>query len=169
MEDAIKMIRSYDYFDVLNNRGGKGIKNVFELLPGDSVVHDSTTQLFWQQSGSDRSMSFEKSLAYIDSLNVVGYADSSDWRLPTLEEAMSLMELVQNEAGLFVDPIFNKTQQRIWTADKQSASYAWVVDFCYGSCAYHSVSFNIFVRAVRWGQSVIWLFELLGHLKKGKS
>jgi len=58
----------------------------------------------------------------------------SDWRLPTLEEAMSLMEPGKREHGLFIEPIFAGAQRWIWTADKASASAAWDVYFNNRNC-----------------------------------
>ncbi|MCB9501891.1 MAG: DUF1566 domain-containing protein [Deferribacteres bacterium] len=40
---------------------------------------------------------FEKAVVYIDSLNKANFAGYSDWRLPTLEEAMTLMEPEKKE------------------------------------------------------------------------
>jgi len=72
-----------------------------------------------------------------------------DWRLPTLEEAMSLMKPVQNETGLFIDPLFDRTQEWIWTADKVSASRAWYVYFIIGHCSTLDIDDLSYVRAVR--------------------
>ncbi|MCK6620702.1 MAG: DUF1566 domain-containing protein [Calditrichia bacterium] len=83
-------------------------------------------------------------------LNRQGFAGYSDWRLPTLEEAISLMER-EEKNGLYIDPLFDSRQWRIWTADKESASRAWVVLFDLGYCnrrdLYHG--YDVFVRAVR--------------------
>jgi len=128
---------------------GRGIENGFMLLPGDSVVQDSTTGLFWQQSGSLEILTFERAQAYVDGLNKSGYGGYTDWRLPTLEEAISLMEPVQNQADLFVDPVFDSAQYRIWTADKESASRAWYVSFDDGYCVKGVVYNGSCVRAVR--------------------
>ena len=85
--------------------------------------------------------------AYVDTLTYAGF---DDWRLPTLEEAMSLMEPKMNEHGLYIDPIFDRKQRWIWTADKHSASRAWLVHFGTGICYYHDVAHSTnYVRAVR--------------------
>ncbi len=153
-EDATDMIRSYDYFDVFKNVRGSGIENDFALVRGDSVVHDSTTGLFWQQSGSPNRLTFAQALSYVDSLNVAEYGDSTGWRLPTLEEAMSLME-PKRANGLFIHPVFDSKQEWIWTSDKGSVSAAWSVIFDGGDCNddgiinFGIINFGIYVRAVR--------------------
>jgi len=92
-------------------------------------VIDHATGLTWQQSGSKETMSFAEAEKYIQKLNGQEYAGHNDWRLPTLEEAMSLMEPSTKNGDLYIDPVFDKTQRWIWTADKREAGVAWVVSF----------------------------------------
>lgn len=84
----------------------------------------------------------------------LAFADCHGWRLPTLEEAMSLMEREMKSDGLNIDSLFGKTQRWIWTADKRSAGVAWGVYFFNGDCSDHGVDdLDYYVRAVRSGQS----------------
>ncbi len=151
-EDVTQMIRDKDFFDSERNKSGKGLNNQYEVVirQETKLVVDRTTNLTWQQDGSENFMNFEQADAYIRKLNTEKYAGFNDWRLPTLEEAMSLMEPKQKHGNLYIDPIFEKTQTWIWTADKESASRAWVVGFYLGYCDYHRVEIiNYCVRAVR--------------------
>jgi len=146
--DATRMIKVNDYYDGARNPNGLGIENKFELQR-DGVVYDAKTRLTWQQSGSSKRMIFEQGQAYIKQKNRENYGGFSDWRLPTLKEAMSLMSPARKN-GLYIDPLFAKTQSDIWTSDKASASIAWMVSFSVGYCTYASVDKNILVvRAVR--------------------
>ena len=149
IEKVKKMIGDFDYFDADWNVRGQGIENNFVKLLGDSVVYDSTTCLFWQRSGSSEFLTIEGAEAYIDSLNRTEYAGHSNWRLPTLEEAVSLMEPKKNENDLFIKPVFDKIQRWIWTSDKSPASRPWGVGFGGGGCGYGNVYGYYFVRAVR--------------------
>ena len=152
-EEKVKaLLTEKKLFDRILNPNSAGIDNQFELqdIDGDSVVFDHATNMTWQQSGSSYTMNYENAQVYVDSLNRVGFASHTDWRLPTLEDAMSLMEPVSQNSGLHIDAVFAKKQRWIWTADKFSASSAWVVLFFYGICSYYHVfDFNNFVRAVR--------------------
>ncbi len=151
-EDAVKeMLGDRGFFDSDWNGAGKGVAHAYEIndRDGDKVVTDSDTGLMWQQSGSAKSMSFESAKKYVQGLNKNKHAGFNDWRLPTLEEAMSLMEPKKNEAGLYIDPKFDSNQEWIWTADKKSASRAWAVYFDYGLCSHLPVDIDTFVRAVR--------------------
>jgi len=107
----------------------------------------------WQQGGSSEGMKFEDAKNWIEELNQNGFAGCNDWRLPTLEEAMSVMEPEKKE--LYIDPIFDSEQWYIWTADKlKGESRQWIVRFNLGLCnQFYPSHFNGFVRAVRSRQS----------------
>ncbi len=120
-----------------------------ETVSDDRVVIDKATGLMWQKSGSER-LFYEEAEAYVAKLNRDRFADKSDWRLPTLKEAITLLEQQKISDGLFIDSKFDKTQKRIWTSDLTAASSAWVVYFDEGNC-YNDYSADgiYYVRAVR--------------------
>lgn len=130
----------------------KYTKNEYELQSDGKVVFDKATGLMWQQSGSDEEITFEEAKICINKLNREKFAGYGDWRLPTLKEAISLLERERNDTNdLYINPIFDKKQRWIWTSDLYSASSAWVVIFYGGSCYYFEFSggLNSSVRAVR--------------------
>ena len=92
----------------------------------------------WQQSGSDCDMGLHSAKDQIDDLNRAGFAGHSDWRLPTLEEAMSLVEPEKNDAGLHIDSLFDTKQDQIWTCDSaadvgfRDSSLGFYVSFKHG-------------------------------------
>ncbi|MCP4987124.1 MAG: DUF1566 domain-containing protein, partial [Colwellia sp.] len=105
-------------------------------ISGDSVVVDQTTGLMWHQSGSDKYMTWNDATGWVKKLNSRGCAGFNDWRLPTVEEAASLLESKKSN-GRYIDPVFSKKQMYIWTGDKNGSEGAWHVDFYDGQ--------------VRWG------------------
>ena len=117
---------------------------------GNSVVIDSATGLMWHQSGSDEHTKWNHAKDWIRSLNSRGYAGYLDWRLPTLEEAASLLESSKSN-GLYIDSVFSNKQEYIWTGDKDSSeAAAWGVDFDGGGVANFTVSkYDLYVRPVR--------------------
>jgi hypothetical protein len=158
-DDVKAMLRQNDFYcrkdgwsRAWSNPQGKGFPNEFELQQGDKVVFDRATGLMWQQSGSPQYITFEKAKAYVTQLNINRFAGFSDWRLPTLEEAMSLMESQKLNGDLYIVPQFDKKQRWIWTTDTYSTSVAWVVLFYYGFCGHDRFGNNYYVRAVRSGQ-----------------
>ncbi len=122
-------------------------------INGDNVVIDHSTNLMWHQSGSSDYMDWYEANDWVKELNSRGYAGYRDWRLPTVEEAASLLKLSENN-GLYIDPLFSNTQKRIWTGDKKdSADAAWRVDFYIGRVLwYHVYIYYDFVRPVRSGK-----------------
>jgi hypothetical protein len=149
-EDVIKMLKKNSFFDRENNREGKGISHLYEgrEKEGAKLVIDHATGLMWQQAGSPNYVTYADAEKYIRDLNNKRFAGYNDWRLPTLEEAMSLME-PKEHGELYLDPVFDRKQRWIWTADKSSASSAWCVGFYYGSCIHVVVLDSFSVRGVR--------------------
>lgn len=151
-EQAVQqMLREKNFYDRVWNASGKGLTHQYESVEknGVNLVIDHATGLTWQQGGSENYMPFEKTADYMRQLNANNYGGYTDWRLPTLEEAMSLMEPQKNSAGLYIDSEFDKTQIWIWTADIPSAGRAWLVGFSFGSCGHHVIGYGFYVRAVR--------------------
>ena len=150
--EVTELMIKNDFFDKNRNRDGNGFNTHFEQtqINSDRIVVDYTSRLMWQQHGSLEPMSFEKSQYWIAELNQIGYANFHDWRLPTLEEAMSLMKNERRNDDLFQDCIFGQKQSGIWTADyTENAILAWVVFFRHGSCYVNSFDLDNYVRAVR--------------------
>ncbi len=155
IDDAKRMVKKYDFFDKYFNKNGKGFNHQYKqkMINGEKVVIDSASGLMWQQSGSSKIMNFEDAKKWIKELNQNGFAGLKDWRLPTLEEAMSLMEQ-EKKNDRYIDPIFDSKQSWIWTADKfKGESRAWVVNFDRGHCFNLSFYNYYSMRAVRSGQS----------------
>ncbi|HEX8431916.1 MAG TPA: DUF1566 domain-containing protein, partial [Longimicrobium sp.] len=149
--------------NVVNERG-RGIMNYF-VRTGE-IVYDEATDLTWQHSGSKRLDDYQTK-KYLTQLNADKHGGYSDWRLPTLEEAMSLMEAHPREAesledfsylppkprkGFHIDPIFDPSPLAIWTSDLRSSGNFWIVDYFYGYCRYkmnRQYPSSVYVRAVR--------------------
>ncbi len=140
----------YDWTTVWRNPEGRGIKNDFTLENEGQVVFDRATGLRWQQGGSDTYMTFAQAQEYIAEMNSKEFGGSENWRLPTLEEAMSLIEPGQSYVTWYIDEIFDRRKWCIWTSDKANASSYWVVSFDDGSCPDRRVADDrIYVRLVR--------------------
>ncbi len=130
-----------------NWRPLKYIENSFKDR-GETVV-DHATGLMWQKSGSDKPLTYEQAQAYIEELNRKRFAGYNDWRLPTIEELMSLLELEKQSTDLYINSIFDSKQWRCWSADKRSLELAWDAHFDYGDVYWHSIVHRLYVRGVR--------------------
>ena len=120
-----------------------------KTISGVKVVIDRATALMWHQGGSSSYMRFEKAKEWIRDLNRRGYAGHYDWRLPTLEEAASILESSKMNGNLYIDPVFSEKQTFIWTGDKYSPGRVCVVNFNGGTIYWNPFSGGNYVRPVR--------------------
>jgi hypothetical protein len=154
VDNVKSMLRRYDFYcgehgwtKEWSNPEGKGIDNDYVLQQDGKVVFDRKTGLMWQQSGSPNYMTYADAEKYIRDLNNQRFAGYSNWRLPTLEEVMSLME-PRKHGDLYIGPKFDSKQSWIWTSDTYSGGWTWCVNFYYGDC--HLDVFDVnYMRAVR--------------------
>lgn len=144
-----EMLRQHDFYERHWNEAAPGFANRFETV-GDGLALDFASLLMWQRRGSPQPLTFKQAQDYIRQLNQDKFAGYSDWRLPTLEEAMSLVERNTANRDLNIDNVFDPLQRVIWTADDESAARKWSVSFYDGYCFPNDVRFRSFyVRAVR--------------------
>lgn len=119
-----------------------------ETINDDKVVINITTGLMWHQSGSKGHMNWEKAKLWVDALNSKGYAGHNDWRLPTEEEVVSLLEPDKKD-GIYIDRIFDKIQLFVWTGDSYLSHSAWIVSFRTGLVTWCEVKYRNYIRPVR--------------------
>ncbi len=115
----------------------------------DDVVIDNVTGLMWHQSGSEVGTTWQDAEKWVNDLNREGYAGFTDWRLPTLEEAASLLQTEASENGLYIDSLFDKKQKYIWTGDLYVDPDWWYVDFDEGKVIWSSKWIYGFNRNLR--------------------
>jgi hypothetical protein len=157
-DDVVKMLQEKDFADVKLNRFSRGVQHQYETLSRheEKFILDHTTGLIWQQSGTCNEIRYFEADEYINNLNRKCFAGYNDWHLPTLEEAMSLMESERKNVMLYIDPLFDSLQTCIWSADV-SEVVEWSVNFVTGRCSCSHFPGNTsryYVRAVCTGQSI---------------
>ncbi len=115
----------------------------------DGTVTDLATGLMWQKGGSSQPLTWIEAKTYAQHVNEKGFADHSDWRVPTLEELASLLENEWNGSQLFIDPIFEPTQKYCWSLDTKGTTRAWKANFRLGFPLDFPMSSKNSVRLVR--------------------
>ena len=143
--DVDDMLRKHDFYDNKRNPEGKGFLHQYreQKKKSDKVIIDNVTGLMWQQSCSKnlKNISSAKVKDYINLCNKSnhGFGGYYDWRLPTLEEAMSLME--PNRKGIllkdnYINNSFDRKKSVIWTSDCETSyqKSAWFVSYKKGNC-----------------------------------
>ncbi len=128
------MLMAKNLFDAERNPGGE-FRHQFEPIDvtGLSLIRDRATGMVWTRQQNPVRMNLDKSRQWIESLNRVGYGNIRSWRLPTVEEAASLLERRTGAGKTFLDVIFGKGVTEIWTGDDLGGSRSWTVDFQSGS------------------------------------
>ena len=138
------MLVQYGFFDMSKNFFG-AFDNDF-VDNNDGTITDKATGLMWQKSGSLSSLDNRGAKIYIKQLNRERLAGYSDWRMPTVEELVSLIKKDRRN-GVHIAPVFDNKQNRCWTVDSCEPNYrfqsgAWVVSFKHGE-----------VRKAMWSES----------------
>jgi len=114
---------------------GRCFVNDYRALTDGSVL-DAATGLAWEVGRSEAALEWTEAWPYVHRLNDARYLGHDDWRLPTLEEAATLIESVR---FLFpetrLDPAVFATSATIWTADPRPDDPhddAWALDTATG-------------------------------------
>lgn len=150
-DEVQQLLEHYNFFEQDRFASGAGLSSPLLINDTDDLIKDPLTGLMWEQAGSEGMQNFEKSIAYIDQLNATNHLGYNDWRLPTLEEALSLMTPTKMNKR-YIDPVFSKKIEYIWTGDFGKPGRAWQVYYTFGTCAPHKVKgfwHEAFVKAVR--------------------
>ncbi|RLD35327.1 MAG: hypothetical protein DRI73_02705 [Bacteroidetes bacterium] len=144
------LLTKHGFYDKKRNPGGKGIEHRYESQVKENVViiFDAATGLMWQRGGSSGLMKFADAEQYVHSLNAEKFAGFDDWHLPTVEEAMSLME-PQSYDNYYVDPGFDRSISFIWTSDRATDGRIWMLYFYDGMLSLERDSYNAWVRVTR--------------------
>lgn len=135
-EDLLGIIKRYNFFEAELHPAGR-FNNVLVDVADPGVVVDRRTNLMWQSGGIDIG-SIRHIRAAVERANETEFAGCSGWRLPTLEEALSLMEPVRNSKGLYLHMAFSREQPFIFVAAQRKPGGYWFVDFKQGRAFWSS-------------------------------
>ncbi len=127
IEDINSVVRAADLYDSEINPGGSYQKHLVDNGDG-LVVTDLVSGLMWQREGSDIN-SIRTVLNWIEDLNTKRFGGYDDWRLPTIDEGLSLLEKTKNSKGLYVHHCFSAEQPFIFTSDQRKPGGYWYIDF----------------------------------------
>jgi uncharacterized protein DUF1566 len=130
------VIKKWNFFDSEHNPGGC-FENVLVDTGDGLTVVDQKTGLMWQREGLDIT-SVRTMNRNIDKLNTEGFAGYQDWRMPTLEEAMSLVEPEMNSKGTYLQLCFSKEQPFIFVDAQRKPGGYWFVDYKQGRAFWSS-------------------------------
>ncbi len=116
-------------------------------MEGD-LMRDPWTGRLWQQAGSPYPLTWPEARAYVDRLNRQGFGGRRAWRLPTVDELVTLLRPPLKGRDFCIEPCFDQTQRRLWSADRKSYHSAWFVSPDLGFVAWQQTVARNWVRAV---------------------
>ena len=151
-KQVIDMIQKFNFYDSQYNPNG-GFPNRY-VDNRNGTITDNESKLMWQKSGSREMMSWNKAPEYIDRLNNRKYAGYADWRLPTLEELLTLTEPRHSRQGHFLSSFFSQKQGIVGSSDSctyDGKKIPWYTSFLRGisNCVSYDLIDEFYVRAVR--------------------
>jgi hypothetical protein len=156
--EAKAMIAEKDFHEAQWNASARGVEHAYTTrVGGDAVmIADGATGLVWEKGGSGRPLSYGDALARVNEMSVQRFGGYADWRLPTLEEAASLLAPPEGPPGtdaagrVHIDPVFDFAGAPfVWTADNAADGRRWVVYYGEGKLGLEQENYNAYVRAVR--------------------
>ena len=117
----------------------------------NGTVTDTDTGLMWQQATAPGTYTWDGAISYCVNLTLGGY---SDWRLPTIQELISIVDYKKYHPAINADYFHDTKSSCYWTSapDARSTGHARFVSFYYGDVNYGNKSSSYYVRAVRGGQ-----------------
>jgi len=135
-DDLGAIMWRWNFYESEYNPDGR-FANAFAAGPHPDTVLDQRTGLMWQRGGIDIG-SIRQIQRQAKELNGKRFGGFDDWRLPSLEEAMSLMEPRKNAKGVYLALCFSKEQPFIFVAAQRKPGGYWFVDFKQGRAFWSS-------------------------------
>jgi len=97
-------------------------------LSGPLVALEKNNGLYWQRRGSGFTLDWQQAKDYVGYLNAGSWQGRDNWRLPTLEEVVTLLRPPQHETSCCAPSILDGAIHWLWTADHCTKKQAWMAD-----------------------------------------
>ncbi len=123
-------------------------KHRFTAGAGGEVLTDLASGLTWQRGGSDFTLDWHTATAYIDQLNHEGFGGRRNWRLPTIDELITLLQPNPQGSDHCLPPIFDRRPKRLWSCDRRTFTSAWYVNLNLGFVSWQDCSCHNAIKAV---------------------
>lgn len=118
------------------------------IAMGKGLVMDRTNGRIWEQSGSAYPENVQQALARIERMNREKFGGIDSWRLPTVEELLTLVDPPSQFEQICVPRVFDPLQKRLWSIDRKSATANWFVSLDIGFTGWLDNTGYAFSRAV---------------------
>jgi hypothetical protein len=134
---------------------------IWEVKTDDGSIHDKDNKYSWYDSNQEtnggnagRPGEGTDTEDFITTLNADNFGGYSDWRLPTVKEIASIVNMGRYYPAMEKTFFPHVMSAFYWssTSSAHSTGLAWGVYFYYGYDYYYARDSSYFVRAVRGGQ-----------------
>lgn len=122
-------------------------RNDFEKRSRDIVV-DHSTGLVWQFSGTRFPLNWQAGHQYVHFLNKERFGGYDTWRMPTVDELLTIISPSPRGRDHCIKPAFDVRQKWLWSSDRCTFVSAWYVSCEMGFVAANDVSSFYHVKAV---------------------
>lgn len=122
-------------------------ENVFTGNAAETVL-DQATGLIWQIRDHGLPVSRDEAEAVIEALNASRYGGISEWRLPTVNELLTLSDDPRIAASICLEDKLENVSQWHWTCDRRSRKTSWYVNTRLGYTGWQENGCRNAVRAV---------------------
>ncbi len=147
---VFKTGQSTEYYSGDDGTYQKGTTHSFSRDDVNGTVTDVASGLMWQDDAIGSTMNWTAAGTHCDGLTLSGY---TNWRLPTIEELVSITDKSIASPGPVIFSAFQNTAASIYwssTADASSTSFAWGMNFGNGDdYANGNKTNSYYVRCVR--------------------
>ncbi len=114
----------------------------------DDTVTDRSSGLVWERFGSRYPLTWDRAHAHVERLNKREYAGRADWRLPTIDELMTLFSGRTEPGDFCQQSAFDAQKARLWSNDTKAFTAAWYADAELGFVWWQDRTCRFFARAV---------------------
>ncbi|WP_319586925.1 DUF1566 domain-containing protein [uncultured Desulfobulbus sp.] len=135
-EDVVALVSQFNFAEQERNPQGHFSKVLVDN--GDNLtVTDKVTGLMWQRGGTDI-MSQRAMRREVKRINEEKFAGYSDWRLPSVAEALSLLEQEKSANSQYLHACFSGEQPFIFADATRKPGGQWFVDYKQGRAFWSS-------------------------------
>jgi hypothetical protein len=128
----------------------RGTTSTQTFTKSSNIVTDSFTNLMWQDNATDTNSTYNWSdaITYCEGLTLDSH---SDWRLPNINELISIIKYDATTPAKFDSSFENNQSKRYWssTTSSFSTSSVWTIDFSTGLDTYLGKTNSYYIRCVR--------------------
>ncbi|MDJ0721560.1 MAG: protein kinase [Desulfobacterales bacterium] len=112
------------------------------------LLTDLATNLTWQRGGAAFALDWHRAGDYIRGLNQSRLGARDNWRLPTIEELITLLQPQPGGLAQCLPSDFDRSPQRLWSCDRRAYTSAWYVSLDLGFVGWQDLSCRNGIKAV---------------------